>query len=166
MDENLENQNGTVEEPEEKLFTQAELDAILSKRVNAVKKGMPGADELAEFRSWKATHADADTQLKTITGERDAAQKDLESALADYEMARRENYLLRQGIPAEDVDYYVYRISKTMDGDTEFETAAKAYLKDHKRQTVKIDTGARLTSGSGSGNINDAMNALIRNSAK
>ena len=166
MDENLENQTSAAEEQEEKLFTQAELDAIISKRVGAVKKGMPSSEEIAEFRTWKATHTDADTQLKTITGERDKANKDLESALADYEMARRENYLLRQGIPAEDVDYYVYKISKTMDGDTEFETAAKAYLKDHKRQTVKMDTGARLTSGSGGKSVNEAMNELIRNSAK
>ena len=158
MDENLENQNGGEEQEEgEKLFTQAELDAIISKRVNAAKRGMPSADELTEFRTWKQTHTDTDTQLKTITGERDTAQSELE-------MARREIFLLKKGIPAEDVDYYVYKISKTMDDDTEFENAAKAFLKENKRTTVHMDTGARLNGDNGgTKSWNDKMNELIRN---
>ena len=157
MDENLENQQSSEEQEEEKRFTQAELDAVVSKRVNALKKGMPSAEELSEFRTWKQTHTDTDTKLQTITGERDTAQSELE-------MAKREIFLLKQGIPAEDVDYYVYKISKTMDDDTEFEDAAKAFLKDHKRKTVHMDTGARLNGDNGgTKSWNDKMNELIRN---
>lgn len=146
------------EQEEEKLFTQAELDAIISKRVSAAKRGMPSAEELGEFRTWKQTHTDTDTQLQTITGERDTAQSELE-------MAKRENYLLRQGIPADDVDYYVYKITKTMEDDQTFEEAAKKFLKENKRQTVRMDTGARFN-GSRTQTANEEMNQLLRGALK
>lgn len=146
------------EQEEEKLFTQAELDAIISKRVSAAKRGMPSAEELGEFRTWKQTHTDTDTQLQTITGERDTAQSELE-------MAKRENYLLRQGIPADDVDYYVYKITKAMEDDQTFEEAAKKFLKENKRQTVRMDTGARFN-GSRTQTANEEMNQLLRGALK
>ena len=146
------------EQAEEKLFTQAELDAVVSKRVNAVKRGMPSAEELTEFRTWKQTHTDTDTQLQTVTGERDTAQSELE-------MAKRENLLLRHGIPADDVDYYVYKISKSMEDDQTFEEAAKKFLKENKRQTVRMDTGARFN-GSRTQTANDEMNQLLRGALK
>lgn len=146
------------QQEEEKLFTQAELDAIISKRVSAAKRGMPSAEELGEFRTWKQTHTDTDTQLQTITGERDTAQSELE-------MAKRENYLLRQGIPADDVDYYVYKITKAMEDDQTFEEAAKKFLKENKRQTVRMDTGARFN-GSRTQTANEEMNQLLRGALK
>ena len=83
---------------------------------------------------------------------------------AEMEMTRRENYLLRKGVEPDDVDYYVYKISKSMDGETDFEDAAEAFLKNHKpKSAVRMDTGARLNTGSGKKSPNDAMNELIRN---
>ena len=158
MAEEPEVQAQEEQQEEEKLFTQAELDAIISKRVSAAKRGMPSAEELGELRTWKQTHTDTDTQLQTITGERDTAQSELE-------MAKRENYLLRQGIPADDVDYYVYKITKTMEDDQTFEEAAKKFLKENKRQTVRMDTGARFN-GSRTQTANEEMNQLLRGALK
>lgn len=153
--ENLENEQQEQEEQqEEKTFTQAEVDAIINKRLAKERKNQPTAEELTAFRAWKQTQEPED---KTAT------QDDLDSALAEAEMARRENYLLRKGVDPEDVDYYVYRISKSMDGDTDFEDAAKEFFKTHKaRSTVKFDTGARMNGAGGKKTLNEQMNDLIR----
>lgn len=143
----------------ERTFTQAEVNEMISKRLAQERRNQPTADELTEFRNWKQTNkpkTDADKLLE-MTGERDTAQNELE-------LSRRENYLLRQGVDPEDVDYYVYKISKGMGEDEKFEDAAKKFLKDHKRTTsVRVDTGARLNGGaSQNGNANQTMNDLIR----
>lgn len=160
MAEELENQIDEQEEEqqEEKTFTQAEVDALISKRLAKERKNQPSAEELSAFREWKQSQSDG--------GKDTATREDLDSALAEIEMARRENYLLRKGIDPDDVDYYVYRISKEMDGETDFEDAAKEYFKTHKsRSSVRMDTGARLNGGnSGKKSLNDQMNELIRNS--
>ena len=147
------------EQQEEPRFTQAEVDAIINKRFAKLKKDMPSDEELAEFREYKKKTAPKDdaTKLKDITDERDSYQTELE-------MARRENYLLRQGIDADDVDYYVYKISKAMEDDEEFEDAAKKFLKEHKPKSgVRVDMGGRLSGGnSGKKTANETMNDLLR----
>lgn len=162
-DERIENQVDETEdeheEEGERTFTQAEVDALIEKRLSRAKKGMPSDDELNEFREWKAKK-DPDAAKKTT-------QAELDDALAEMEMTRRENWLLRKGIDPDDVDYYAYRISKTMDGDTDFEDAAEEFFKKHKTKAgVRMDTGARLNSGSKSKSVNDTMNDLIRNARK
>ena len=143
------------QEQEVKTFTQEEVDEIVSKRIARERKNLPSAEELAAYRDWKNSQTPKDET---------ATQNDLDSALAEMEMTRRENYLLRQGIDPEDVDYYVYKISKSMDGETDFEDAAKEFLKTHKKpkSAVTIDTGARLNANSGKKTANEVMNALIR----
>ncbi len=145
----------------EKTFTQAEVDTMINTRLARERKNQPSADELAAFRKWK--------QEQQTPEERQAAtQAQVDSARADAEMARRENYLLRQGIDPDDVDYYVYKISKTMKDDEEFEDAAKAFLKDHKAgkhggSGVRVDLGGRLNGGdNGKKTTNQQMNDLLR----
>lgn len=154
-----EQDNGEGAGEEERRFTQAEVDAIISKRVSAVKRGMPTADELKEFRGWKAQHSS--DELQTVTSERDTAQNELE-------IARRENILLRKGVPADDVDYYVYKISKLVDDEVSFEDAAEKFFKDNKqRASVRMDTGAKFGNGHNSqATANDTMNSLIRGAMK
>ena len=82
-------------------------------------------------------------------------------------MVRRENYLLRQGIDPDDVDYYVYKISKAMKDDEEFEDAAKAFLKDHKAgkhggSGVRVDLGGRLNGDNSKKTANQQMNDILR----
>ena len=145
----------------ERMFTQAELDAAINRRLARERKGQPSAEELAAFREYQRTHAPKTEaeQLRDMTTERDSAQTELE-------LARRENDLLRHGIPADDVDYYVFKISKLATDDKDFEAAAKEYLKGHKTRGgsgVRVDMSGRL---SGSGNptktANETMNDLLR----
>lgn len=144
----------------EKTFTQAEVDTMINNRLARERKNQPSADELAEFRKWK--------QAQQTPEERQAAtQAKVDSALADAEMVRRENYLLRQGIDPDDVDYYVYKISKAMKDDEEFEDAAKAFLKDHKAgkhggSGVRVDLGGRLNGDNSKKTANQQMNDILR----
>ena len=148
--ENEQQEEQQEEQQGERMFTQAEVDALISKRIAREKKGMPTEDELKAYRDWKKAQSPDD--------EGKATQSELDSALVEVEMARRENYLLRKGIDPEDVDYYVYRISKAMDGDTDFEDAAEEYLKQHKpRSSVRMDTGARFKNGNGKKTIYESQ---------
>ena len=130
------------EQHEEKTFTQAEVDAMIGKRLAKATRGMPSQEELTEFRNWKKEHQTDSDALATVTTERDSAQNELE-------IAKREILLLKNGIPADDVDFYVYKISKLVNDETTFEDAAKAFLKENKRKTVFMDTGARITGSLG-----------------
>lgn len=146
-----------AEEQEERTFTQAEVDALINKRIGRMKKDMPSDEEIKAYREWKKAQT---PEQKSTT------QDELDDALAEMEMTRRENYLLRKGADPEDVDYLVYRISKSMDGDEDFDEAADKYFKDHKKDSaVRMDTGARL-SGNVKKNPHEAMNELIRNARK
>ena len=161
QEQQQENQQQEQQE-EEKRYTQAEVDQMINKRLARERKNNPqlSNEELAAFREYQKTHPPKDdaAKLKDVTRERDSVQVELE-------MSRRENFLLRQGIEAENVDFYVYKISKSMKDDEEFEDAAKAYLKEHKPRSstggVRFDTGGRLNGGK-KPSENDAMNALIR----
>lgn len=157
--ENQVEETSGEEQEEEKRFTQAEVDALISKRIARERKGMPKAEELNAFREWQRDHAGDEATLESVTSERDSAQSELE-------IARRENYLLKNGIAADDVDYYVYKISKAMDDETSFEEAAKKFFKENRRTTVRVDTGARLSGASGAKSVNETMNSILRNARK
>lgn len=158
-DERIESQvEKTEQEQEERTFTQAEVDELINKRMARVKKGLPSDEELNAYREWKAKQNPEPAK---------ATPDELETARMEAEMTRRENYLLRKGIDPDDVDYYVYRISKEMDGETDFEDAAEDYLKKHnKKNPVRMDTGARLNGGAKTKTGNEAMNDIIRNARK
>ena len=125
-DERIESQETKQEqEQEERTFTQAEVDELINKRMARVKKGLPSDEELNAYREWKAKQNPEPAK---------ATPDELETARMEAEMTRRENYLLRKGIDPDDVDYYVYRISKEMDGETDFEDAAEDYPKRVRKE--------------------------------
>lgn len=158
MEENqeLNQEQEQHEEQEERRFTQAEVDAIVNKRYAKWKKDQPSDDELTKFREWQKAQQTPE-EKEAVT------QAKIDSALAEAEMVRRENWLLRQGVDPDDVDYYVYKIGKTMDGETEFEDAAKKFLRERKPRTgVRVDMGGRLSGGSGKKTANETMNDLLR----
>lgn len=147
----------------EKTFTQAEVNEMINKRLARERKNQPSDEEMAAFREYQRTHAPKDdaAKLRDMTNERDTAQKELEDA-------RRENFLLRQGVDPEEVDYYVYKIKKGMGEDEDFEDAAKKFLKDHKSRNggtnPRVDLGGRLNGGGkNTKTTNQTMNDLIRN---
>lgn len=147
----------------ERTFTQAEVDAIVGRRIAKAMKGMPGEEELGKFRAWEATQKTQQDTLSTITRERDTASAALAAANAELEQMKRERVLLSKGVSAEDVEYYAFKIGKLVTKDLTFEAAVEQFFEDKSpRGTVRVSTAASLGGGQQPKTENDAMNALIR----
>lgn len=155
------------EQPAEKTFTQAELEAIVGKRISKAMKGMPGEDELTAFREWKASQQTEKDKWDAMIKERDESKTALSEAMAKVEQYEREKFLFGKGVNADDVDYYAFKIGKLVTDTTGFEKAAELYLKEHPPAgTVQVDFGAPLGSGQPAKSENEMMNNLIRNARK
>ena len=78
----------------------------------------------------------------------------------------RERTLLSQGVPEEDLDYYVFKIGKLVSEEKDFETAAKEFLKQRasdRRAAAPRSTGASLSGRpSRPRSTNDTMNRILR----
>ena len=78
----------------------------------------------------------------------------------------RERALLSQGVPEEDLDYYVFKIGKLMTGEKDFDTAAKEFLKQHgapRRASAPHSTGASLAGrATAPRSTNETMNRILR----
>ncbi len=151
----------------EKTFTQAELDSIVGKRIAKAMKGMPGEEELTAFRAWKESQQTEKERWDTLTRERDESKTALTAAQAELEQYRREKFLLGKGVPADDVDYYAFKIGKLVTDATDFEKAAEQFLKDNPPVgTVQVDLSAPLGGGKPSPSEIEMMNSLIRGARK
>lgn len=153
--------------PPEKTFTQAELDQIVGKRIAKALKGMPGEEELTAFRAWKESQQTEREKQEERDKELVESKTALSAAQAELEQYRREKFLLGKGVPAEDVDYYAFKIGKLVTDNTDFEKAAEQFLKDTPPAgTVRVDLSAPLGGGRPEPNENEMMNNLIRNARK
>ena len=77
----------------------------------------------------------------------------------------RERTLLSQGVPEEDLDYYVFKIGKLVSEEKDFEAAAKEFLKQRAadRRAAPRSTGASLSGRPSSPrSTNDTMNRILR----
>lgn len=146
----------------ETTFTQAEVDNIVAKRLARATRGMPSEDELKAYNAWKTTQQSEADKLKGIEKERDtekAARIAAEAKVTQYE---REKYLTEKGVSADELEFYVFKISQNVTDTVSFEKAADAFLKERK-PAVRVDMTARVGStGEAQTNANAAMNALIR----
>lgn len=155
------------ETPAEKTFTQTELDTIVGKRIAKAMKGMPGEAELSEFRTWKASQQTEKERWDTLTAERDTAKTELTAAQAELEQYKREKFLLSKGVPAEDVDYYAFKIGKQVTDSVDFEKAAELFLKDNPPAgTVRVDLTAPVGGSNTNRTASETMNSLIRGARK
>ena len=92
-----------------------------------------------------------------------ALQQDLENALQRVRQLERERWLLSQGVPEEDLDYYAFKIGSLVTSEKDFAAAAKDYLRDRRLRSGGISTaaalGGRISKAPG---VNETMNRLIR----
>lgn len=149
------NQQGTDNNQQEKTFTQAEVDALIGRRIAKLTKGMPSDDELSEFRAWKDKKPNNDAEMQTLRNDLAAANE----KLTQYE---REALLTAKGVRKEDVDYYSFKIGKMVDDKTTFEQAMETFLKDNPVRGVKMNTSASFGGNEKELTANQTMNALIR----
>lgn len=150
----------------EKTFTQAEVDALIGKRIAKAMKGMPDEAELTAFRSWKESQQTEKDRWDNLTKERDTAKSQLAAAQTELEQLKREKILLGKGVPAEDVDYYSFKIGKLLTDEKTFEQAAGEFFKENSPGKVRVDMTAKLGGGGSERTANEQMNALIRGALK
>lgn len=175
-EQNTQNQqtNNPAAAPEtgpEKTFTQAEVDSMIGKRLAKAMKGMPGEEELTAFRTWKESQQTEREKQEQRERELSESKTALTAAQTELEQLRRERFLIGKGVPAEDVDYYAFKIGKLVTDAVDFETAAERYLKDHapkeQNETASgmrfMDTGAALGGGKPkTQSLNDYINDRLR----
>ena len=97
-------------------------------------------------------------ELETLRGE-------LEAARRDAEQLRRERFLLLKGVAEDDLDYFVFKIDKLVNDETDFETAATAFLKQREKKPPAgiFRSGAKMTGGAPrAASASETMNRLIR----
>ena len=130
----------------------------------AVRPGRPASDSRGADGSG--------TKDSTAAGDQNGVAE-LRAALSRAEervtQLERERTLLSQGVPEEDLDYYVFKIGKLVTGEKDFSTAAKEFMKQHgaaRRATAPHSTGASLSGrASGPRSTNDTMNRILRGSS-
>ncbi len=146
---------------EEKKFSQAEVDDLISKRLARERKKYPTDEELADWRNWKETRQQGEEASAKAARELNDYKTKYDHAIRELEQARNEMYLLAKGVPGEDVDYYAYKISKLTNEETTFEQAAQKYLEEKHIGGMKVSTGVQVT-GSAAKSENDVINDALR----
>lgn len=79
----------------EKTFTQAEVDAMIGKRLAKAMKGMPSEDELTAFHTWKDGQAGERARWDKLSGERDTLAGKLTAAETERDQLKRDLYVLK-----------------------------------------------------------------------
>lgn len=148
----------------EKTFTQAEVDAMIGKRLAKAMKGMPSEEELTAYRTWQAGQAGEKERWDKLTGERDTLAGKLTSTESERDQLKRELYILKKGITGEEAEFIAFKAAKMVDDKTTFEQAVDALTADRKKTT--FDWTAPVGGGSKKTGENDVMNALIRGALK
>ena len=146
---------------EEKKFSPAEVDDLISKRLARERKKYPTDEELADWRNWKETRQQGEEASAKAPRELNDYKTKYDHAIRELEQARNEMYLLAKGVPGEDVDYYAYKISKLTNEETTFEQAAQKYLEEKHIGGMKVSTGVQVT-GSAAKSENDVINDALR----
>lgn len=148
----------------EKTFTQAEVDAMIGKRLAKAMKGMPSEEELTAYRTWKDGQAGEKERWDKLTGERDTLAGKLNAAEAERDQLKRELYLAQKGLTGEEAEFIAFKAGKMVDDKKTFEQAVDDLTADRKKTT--FDWTAPVGGGKPKTGENDVMNALIRGALK
>ena len=154
----------TTATEQEKTFTQADVDALIQKRLDRERKKYPSEDELSAYRTWKESQQTEQERWNTLTKERDESRTALSAAQAELEQLKREKYVLSKGLTGEEAEFIAFKAAKMVDDKTTFEQAVDELTADRKKTT--FDWTAPVGEGSKKPGANDAMNALIRGAFK
>lgn len=162
-EENVQSTETTANE-QEKTFTQADVDALIQKRLDRERKKYPNEEELSAFRSWKESQQTEQERWNNLTRERDESRAALSAAQAELEQIKHEKYVLSKGLTGDEAEFIAFKAAKMVDDKTTFEQAVDALTADRKKTT--FDWTAPVGGGSKKTGENDVMNALIRGALK
>lgn len=163
-DETNVNNTETTATEQEKTFTQADVDALIQKRLDRERRKYPSEDELSAYRSWKESQQTEQERWNNLTRERDESRTALTAAQAELEQLKREKYVLSKGLTGDEAEFITFKAGKMVDDKTTFEQAVDALTAERKKTT--FDWTAPVGEGSKKTGENDAMNALIRGAFK
>jgi len=162
-EENVQSTETTANE-QEKTFTQADVDALIQKRLDRERKKYPNEEELSAFRSWKESQQTEQERWNNLTRERDESRTALSAAQAELEQIKHEKYVLSKGLTGDEAEFIAFKAAKMVDDKTTFEQAVDALTAERKKTT--FDWTAPIGDGNKKPGANDAMNALIRGAFK
>lgn len=151
---------GGTAQQQEQTFTQADVDRMIQQRLERERKKYPNEDEMAAFNAWKANSRTEQQRQEQRENDLSKAQTDLAAALGEVEQLKREKYVLSKGLSGEEAEFVSFKAAKLVDDKTTFEQAVDNLTKN--RQKVTFDWSAQAGGDGKSGNVNAAMNQLIR----
>lgn len=149
----------------EKTFTQAEVDALIGKRLAKAMKGLPSEEELNAYRTWQSNQQTEQQRVTTLTTERDTARGRVSTLEAELEQMKRDNYIYSKGLTGEDAEYVAFKAAKLMDDKTDFNAAVDKVMEARAKKPA-FDWAASLGGDNTKPNTNAAMNAIIRGAFK
>nr|DAH54052.1 MAG TPA: Major capsid protein [Caudoviricetes sp.] len=164
--ENEPNVQGTeiTAPPQEKTFTQADIDKLIQTRLERERKKYPSEEEITAYRTWKdGKQTEQERQAKQ---EKDLADSKaaLTASQAEVEQLRRDKYVLSKGLTGEDAEFIAFKAMKMVNDKTTFEQAVDALTANRKKAT--FDWTAPAGGGTKENTANQQMNALIRGALK
>lgn len=164
--ENEPNVQGTenTAPPQEKTFTQADVDKLIQTRLERERKKYPSEEEITAYRTWKdGQQTEQERQAKQ---EKDLADSKaaLTASQAEVEQLRRDKYVLSKGLTGEDAEFIAFKAMKMVNDKTTFEQAVDALTANRKKAT--FDWTAPAGGGTKENTANQQMNALIRGALK
>ena len=150
--------------PAEKTFTQADVDAIVSKRLAKAMKNVPSEEELTAYRSWKESQQTEQQKIDKLKTDYNESVTNLEKANAEIERLKRSAYVQGKGFTGDEAEFIAFKAAKMVDDKTTFEKAVDSIAE--KRTKVKFDWTAPVGAGAKENGANNAMNDLIRSAFK
>lgn len=149
--------------PEEKTFTQADVDKLIKERVARAKKGQPSKEELEAFNSWKESQkTEAEKQSEALTN----AEKAKEAAEEKANTLEAKVTCLSKGVIADSVDDVVILAKALVSEEVTMEQAIDKVIKkypsfkgEQQKNNEDESKGFKIGADSGKqkGNVDDAL---------
>lgn len=150
--------------PQEKTFTQADVDKLIQTRLERERKKYPSEEEITAYRTWKdGQQTEQERQAKQAKDLADSKAA-LTASQAEVEQLRRDKYVLSKGLTGEDAEFIAFKAMKMVSDKTTFEQAVDALTTNRKKAT--FDWAAPAGGGTKENTANQQMNALIRGALK
>ena len=149
---------GTTAIEQEKTFTQADVDALIQKRLERERKKFPNDEEMTAYRTWKDNQQTEQERWTKLQGERDSLSGKLSAAEGERDNLKRELYVLKKGLSGDEAEFIAFKAGKMVDDNTTFEQAVDALTAERRKTT--FDWTAPV--GDGQKTQSNEMNALIR----
>ena len=120
---------------QEKTFTQADVDALIQKRLERERKKFPNDEEMTAYRTWKDNQQTEQERWNKLQGERDTLSGKLTAAEGERDNLKRELYVLKKGLSGDEAEFIAFKAGKMVDDNTTFEQAVDALTAERRKTT-------------------------------